>query len=323
MRQLLHYRILILLLVNFSCSNGQRKPIDNLVTHPSWQANYYKYKTNKPNLPAHKIFRLGFEPIDTTLPIDNLSRVEIINANSTSLAFIPETILRLDSLKSLNLTWTNLNYFPRVVFQMPQLISLDFAFRDSCITLDTLAYNFTRLKNLELLSLISCQLRNVPESVTNLKRLKYLNLSQNKIKFLDNRIGNLDSLIELDLSQNKLINLPNDLSKLQSLEQLNLYNNKLTILSETVCQLNNLRDLDFRYNNIKSLPKEILNLKSIESLDFSNNESLNITNEFAKEINRKLPNLKSIVLINTNHTDNQILDLIKIFKDKVIFFVTD
>ena len=306
-----------------SCSDGQNATSNTSTQHPSWQENYYKYKTNKPDVPANKLFRLGFKPEDTVLPIGNLKGVEIINANSTSLAYVPEDIKYLASLKSLNLTWTKLSYFPKVVFEMPQLVSLDFAFRDSSVTVDTLARNFSKLPDLELLSLISCRLRDVPEPVTKLRRLKYLSLSQNSITVLSSSIGRLDSLIELDLSQNKIKSLPSALSNLQLLEELDLYDNKLTSFPLSICQLSSLRDLDFRYNDLKTLPNEILNLKNIQNLNFGNNTNLHITKEFAEQINSKLPNLKTIFLDGTHHTQKEMAELTKVFKDKIIFYLKD
>lgn len=323
MRTVLNINLFTLLVIIASCSNGQNAINNTSSQHPSWQDNYYKYKTNKPDLPADKLFRLGFNPSDTALPVDKLKGVEIINANSTSLAYVPEDIKNLASLKSLNLTWTKLNYFPRAVFEMPQLVSVDFAFRDSSVTVDTLAYNFSKLPDLELLSLISCRLRDVPEAVTNLKRLKYLNLSQNRITVLSSNIGRLDSLIELDLSQNRVESLPSELSNLQHLEELNLYDNKLKVFPLRICQLSSLRELDFRYNDIKTLPNEILNLKSIQNLNFGNNPNLHITKEFAEQINRRLPNLKTIFLDGTHHSDKEMAELTKIFKDKIIFYLKD
>ncbi len=323
MRSLLNINLFIVLLLTISCSNRQDELRNIIIKHPSWQYNYYKYKANKPDVPTDKLFRLGFGPSDTALPVDKLKGVEIIDANSTSLTYVPEEIRNLDSLKSLNLTWTKLNYFPRVVFEMPQLVSLDLAFRDSSIVVDTLAHNFSKLPDLELLSLISCRLSDIPQPVTKLKRLKYLSLSQNIITVPTSSIGRLDSLIELDLSQNKIESLPNELSYLRLLEELNLYDNKLTLFPLSICQLTSLRHLDFRYNDIKTLPDQILNMKSIENLDFGNNINLHITKEFAEQINRRLPNLKTLVLNGTNHTEKEMGKLKKIFKDKIILYLKD
>jgi Leucine-rich repeat (LRR) protein len=311
------------LVVFFSCSTRQDEKNISQKKHPSWQNNYYKYKTNKPDVPEDKLFRLGFEPDDTVLQLEKLKGVEIINANSTSIDYIPENLKTLSSLKSLNLTWTKLDYFPRVVFEMPQLVSLDFAFRDSIVTVDTLTHNFLKLPNLELLSLISCGLRRIPEPITELKRLKYLNLSQNSLRTLSINIGRLDSLIDLDLSQNKIEGLPNELRNLKFLEKLNLYDNSFTSFPISTCNLINLRELDLRYNDIRTLNQEILNLKNIENLDLSNNPNLNISKELAELINKNLSNLKTFYLVDTNHTEREKVELTNIFKHKIIFDLTE
>ena len=118
--------------------------------HPSWQDNFYRYRnTNAPNISSDRFFRLNSSDKDTTITnLLDFPETEIININSSSIKHIPSDITKLKELKALNVTWTDFNKFPRILFELPNLISLDIAFRDTTIVVDTLCYNFKRLKNI-------------------------------------------------------------------------------------------------------------------------------------------------------------------------------
>ena len=309
--------------MSFFCLSGQDKKSNTKKKYPSWKDNYYKYSSNNPVISAKKLFRLQATPSDTTLPVDKLKGVEIINANGAFLTYISESIKDLQSLKSLNLTWTHLNYFPKVVFKMPQLICLDLAFRNSSVIVDTLTHNFSMLPNLELLSLISCKLNDVPDQVTRMRRLKYLDLSQNSIEILSDSIGKLDSLIDLDLSQNKIDHLPGNLRNLKYLENLSLNNNQLTSFPLIIFKLSNLQELDLRNNDIRTLPQDLLQLGNIRILKINNNPNLYISSEFAQQLNKGCPALEKIFLDGTTYRNYEITEFKKIFTSRITFFRND
>ena len=279
----------------------KHKHADTQAIHPAWQDNFYRYRnTNAPNISSERFFRLNSSDKDTTiLNLLQYPKTEIININSSSVRHLPNDITKLKELKALNITWTDFNKFPRIVFELQNLISLDIAFRDTTIVVDTLCYNFTRLKNLELLSLISCNLKDFPLPLTEMKRLKYLSLGVNKIKNITVPISNLDSLLEIDFSQNELTEFPRDLYKLKNLEV-----------------------GDFSNNNISTLPSNIVELKNIKELNLMNNQNFKLSTDMAKQIKQNWTALKSILLVGTNHSEKDIQELNKILPGKLVFFVT-
>lgn len=293
-----NFSILIILFLT-SC---RQKQGDNTLMHPSWQDNFYKYRNiNASNISSDRFFRLNSSDKDTTIRnLLDFPKTEIININSCSVKHIPSDITKLKELKALNITWTDFNKFPRILFELPNLISLDIAFRDTTIVVDTLCYNFQRLKNIELLSLISCGLTNLPLPLTQMRQLKYLGLGVNKIREITSPIGNLDSLIEVDFSQNKLTDLPKDFYKLKNLEV-----------------------ADFSNNDISILPSNIVELNLVREINLMNNPNFKLSPDLAKQIKKNWKNLKTILLVGTNHTESDIKELNEILPGKLVFFVED
>lgn len=289
----------VILTILFLTSCGQEQG-DTAATHPSWQDNFYRYRnTNAPNISSEKFFRLNSSDEDTTISnLLSFPKTEIININSSSIKHLPTDITKLKELKALNITWTDFNHFPRIIFELPNLVSLDIAFRDTTIIVDTLCYNFERLKNLELLSLISCDLTDLPLPLTKMRRLKYLSLGVNKIRVITSPIGNLDSLIEVDFSQNDLTELPKDFFKLK-----------------------NLKVADFSNNNISILPSNIIELNKLKEINLMNNPNFKLSTDLAKQIKKNWKNLKTILLVGTNHTESDIKELNEILPGKIVFFV--
>lgn len=135
--------------------------------------------------------------------------------------------------------------------------------------------------------------------LTEMRRLKYLSLGVNKIREVTSPIGNLDSLIEVDFSQNELTDFPEGFNKLKNLET-----------------------ADFSNNNISILPSNIAELKSVKEINLMNNPNFKLSTDIAKQIKKNWQNLKTILLVGTNHTGNDIKELNEILPGKLVFFLT-
>jgi len=306
---------IFLLILFTTCAN------DNIYkNHPKWQYNYILYKSYKSLYRENKNYVLDFKSGDTILDTKKLMNKEIAIFHNSKLSVISEEIKKNKSLKCLILNGTNLKSFPQVIFEMPQLIRLDFAF--SCNTDRNDSFiEFKKLRNLELLSLSSCSLNDLPEPITELHRLKYLNLSQNKIGDFSCKVGKLDSLIELNLSWNKIQILPKEIANLCFLEILNLSCNKITSFPFVITSLYKLQEIDLSNNDIKELPVEILNLKNLRTINLMSNSKFHLSKEFAIKLKKHLPYLEEIDLVGTFHSDKEIKELMTIPKLKIIFHV--
>ncbi|MFT7352559.1 MAG: Leucine-rich repeat (LRR) protein [Flavobacterium sp.] len=116
--------------------------------------------------------------------------------------------------------------------------------------------DWSKLSNIEYLSLENDHLKELPTFIVNLKKLKVIDLSGNDFKQLPKEFSLLQNLEEIYLNNEKDLDLPNTLSVLSKLPK--------------------LKTLHLENDNIDSLPVEILNLKNLEELYLTNNKLLDI-----------------------------------------------
>ena len=151
-----------------------------------------------------------------------------------------------------------------------------------------------RLKHLEELVMLSCELEafpqtigeyeslkrlklgfnyieSIPESIGKSKCLEKLDLLHNEIKIIPESIGNLTSLKELDLCENKIEKIPDSIGNLSSLEKLSLVSNNIKVIPESMGILTSLKRLNLGENKIEVIPEAIEGLNSLESLSLINN----------------------------------------------------
>ncbi|KAF3787332.1 Disease resistance protein [Nymphaea thermarum] len=139
---------------------------------------------------------------------------------------------------------------------------------------------FTNFKWMRVLSLMKCQIHELPNSIENLSLLKYLDLSFSGVRQLPNSIGKLWNLQTLNLNHSEIEELPNEMGELCNLRYLGLeHTTRLNFIAEGLGKLTNLRTLkrflvcddkgDIRGCNIREL-KDLNKLKghlSVEGLD--------------------------------------------------------
>lgn len=93
-------------------------------------------------------------------------------------------------------------------------------FRDVTIHKDRLEGLFSGLKDLEIISLNGCYLKELPTSVYGLSNLKELYFMDNRVKEISSEIKNLKSLETMDLHANYDLKIPEEILELGNLKYL-------------------------------------------------------------------------------------------------------
>lgn len=243
---------------------------------------------------------------------------------------IPNDILKLNELKSLNLEECEMNKFPNEILNLEKLEKL-YLSRNRIINIPE---QLILLKNLKELYLNNCELKNI-ENIKN-SQLKILHLNENKIYSFQNQLLELKEL-KIEKSELKEINF----SGLLNLEYLFLSNNFIEKLDSSFQQLIYLKKLDLSFNKLKEISIE--KLEEIEEIDLSNNfiekldsfknlkklnkfimknnrlkylsndihetniEQLDLTYNYIKEISKDILNIKSLKYLRLKHNDIDII----------------
>ena len=123
-----------------------------------------------------------------------------------------------------------------------------------------------RLKHLESLYLLGCNIDKVPKAIKNLAVLKKLYLDNNSLKKLPRSLGGLKNLKMLGLPGNQLKKIPNIFASLNNLEYLNLSHNLIKKFNKRLCAINSLKTLYLNNNLLEYIPDCIKNKKNLEKL---------------------------------------------------------
>ena len=247
--------------------------------------------------------------------MENADKVEQLTIGHTLIKKIPESIISMEKLKSVDL-YKNvyLKKIPDFIFQLKNLehISYDNYMKkrlpDSISKKIKVIYVFNgileelpetigELRDLERLECVSNNLHSLPESFGQLEKLWDLRLDKNKLKTLPESFVNLKNLKELNLNSNLLTELP-DVSKLPNLRNIDLNSNKFTEFPKSVCNGKRYQ-ISLGDNNISIFPKEIKHL-NYDRLDLYNN-NLSDLPELPGASPDDLP--PSLYLYNNNFTE--------------------
>lgn len=159
---------------------------------------------------------------------DLIREVQIMNLDFTGIhiqnlpiSFLPESILTLESLRTISITRTLLEEIPDFLNAFNKLKKL--SIHDSEITQISNSYGL--LDKLKSLTITGSGLTNICDTITSLSDLEYLGLGSNFIEFVPSNIKNLKQLKRLDLYNNLLKEIPIELKELNELEILWLNGN--------------------------------------------------------------------------------------------------
>jgi Leucine-rich repeat (LRR) protein len=130
----------------------------------------------------------------------------------------------------------------------------------------------TTFVNLCQLSLKSCHLSVLDDSIGALVNLRELHLPRNSLEALPRGLLSLKKLRNLDVSRNRLLSIPPELGVLYHLEDLNLSRNRIEVLPrDFIAGMVHLKTLNVSNNFIGEIPASITGLEGLESLDVGGN----------------------------------------------------
>ncbi|XP_048601057.1 plant intracellular Ras-group-related LRR protein 4-like isoform X2 [Brassica napus] len=242
------------------------------------------------------------------------------NKLSEQVEWLPDSIGKLSTLTSLDLSENHIVVLPNTIGGLSSLTNLDL--RSNRIT--HLPESIGELINLVSLNLSGNQLSSLPSSFSRLLQLEELNLSCNNLPVLPESIGSLGNLKKLDVETNDIEEIPYSIGGCSSLTELRADYNKLKALPEAIGKITTLEVLSVRYNNIRQLPTTMSSLSSLKELDVSFNElesvpeslcfatalvKLNVGNNFADMVSlpRSIGNLEMLEELDISNNQIRVL----------------
>lgn len=227
--------------------------------------------------------------------IGNLTSLKVLDLSMNDYAYIPKSFGNLTNLKVLDLSATNITTLPESFGNLTNLEEVNF----SSTNMETLPEKFIgKLKKLKrlLLSGNYCLTRLPTEILKSLPELEEIVLKEGEATMIE-YLGNLPKLKALyfDEGCGFLEDFPPSLPGFLTLEYLNLSNiDELEAVPECIGDLTNLKTLILRGCEITVIPEFIVNLSNLKKLDLGECPITKIP-----EFITKLTNLKEIALYGT------------------------
>ncbi|CCG81983.1 Predicted protein [Taphrina deformans PYCC 5710] len=235
------------------------------------------------------------EEIDESL-IDIIGSVATIDLHNNHLAKLPQSLLELSQLTTLNLSDNKLTTdILNLITLLPTLTELNLS-RNKLGGI--LSSKLSKLDQLSRLDLSDNELEAIDYSLTGCTKLQHLNLSGNQLTRLQvSQLSQQTGLVELDASRNKIspalidttltfprlsiLNLShNKIRELQddshvlslpNLTTLSLMQNQLTSIDTILDESKNLINLNIEGNNFTTLPNRLFSLQTLRFVDISDN----------------------------------------------------
>lgn len=138
--------------------------------------------------------------------------------------------------------------------------------------LDMLPVAVCQMRYLQGMSILHCQLRQLPDNIAALKKMKHLFLIKNRLSELPNSLTSLKFLQYLDISDNNINLLPIDFEHLIQLTDLYMDNNTFSVLPAAVTLLPKLIRFSIAGNQLTTLPEVLHNWKKLTRLNLSKNK---------------------------------------------------
>ncbi|WP_372371154.1 leucine-rich repeat domain-containing protein [Candidatus Uabimicrobium sp. HlEnr_7] len=209
-----------------------------------------------------------------------LNSVRKLLAANNSFGQIPESLLLLENLNSLDLSNTRL----KTIFSIGELENLSELYINSN-RLKEIPKDIRKLHLLTMLDVSSNRIESIPAEITftSLSRLK---LHNNFISNIPEELVHLRNLTHLDLSHNKISSLPENIGALKNLEQLYLHNNNITSLPTSIARLRKLKKLNLGNNKLTKIPEEITELVELQVLNLASNEICEIPEQSIQQLHR-------------------------------------
>ncbi|KAK8937082.1 hypothetical protein KSP39_PZI011803 [Platanthera zijinensis] len=196
-----------------------------------------------------------------------LSSLTTLNLSENSLLSLPTAIGFLSSLTELSFRANRITELPNSMGDLLSLSHLNMAANQ----ISSLPMFLGKLVNLVELNCSSNKLSSLPDAIGQLIHLKKLNIEANNIEEIPHTIGNCKSLAEFRADYNHLKCLPEAIGRLEFLEVISVRYNNIKGLPTTVASLSRLREIDASFNELESLPESLCLVTTLVKLNVGNN----------------------------------------------------
>ncbi|CEG45317.1 FOG: Leucine rich repeat [Plasmopara halstedii] len=175
----------------------------------------------------------------------------VLALSNSKLKTLPQELLELSSLRTLDLTCNKLSKLPT---HLNNLLALKTLKVSSNVLIEL--PDMSKLEALTTLVLDNNLLEDIPNALP--PNLIKLSLKGNKLRVIPRSVLDLAHLQELDVSDNAITTLPLDLDTLKELQELNIDGNKLVELPATLGRCSKLKVLSARRNSLVGVSKNAL-----------------------------------------------------------------
>lgn len=193
----------------------------------------------------------------------NMIQLQHLSLNKV-LHAIPNDIMKLTKLITLDLHHNNLTFIPDSLYE---LVNLEyFWLNDNDI--GSISNKIGNLTQLKLLSLAANNLKSLPDSLYELKNLEHLYLGFNELTIISSKIGNLCKLEKIYINNNKIIDIPECIFELPQLRVLNFTNNNIpkTTFDAYIIELVKKKIMENDYENFKKNTTTTVTLKQVQKI---------------------------------------------------------
>lgn len=228
----------------------------------------------------------------------NCWELEDLDLSYTAITNIPDFVFELPKLKKLSYIGCDIKILPNGIGLLSErLLDLSISIdnledADALYTLhnlkkltihgsfDSIPDRIKNLQKIEELTIISVELKKLPETFGFLKRLKKINLvgeigldidPKLDIEQFFSQIAQCEALNSLSIDSYRLHVIPSKVGFLIGLESLCLRNNLLKTVPDELFNLFTLKELDLSINKIKSISPKITKLENLKVLNLSSN----------------------------------------------------
>jgi hypothetical protein len=192
----------------------------------------------------------------TVLPdLSSWSRLGGLKLWSNRLTSLPEWLVTIEHLETLDISFNPGLGLPEILARMPALQSLTSRNLELSELPEALPDSIGNLSSLRRLFTMNVPLVALPESLFALQSLETLQLYNTQLEWIPAAIGQLTSLKSVTLYGKAITALPEEIGLLTALTELHLDVNELTVLPDTLGALQALETLDLADNRFTGVKK--------------------------------------------------------------------
>ncbi|ELP89675.1 leucine-rich repeat containing protein, putative [Entamoeba invadens IP1] len=226
------------------------------------------------------------------LNFGKFTALTLVRFRGNLLSKVPEVLLSLQNLKTLDLSNNSISIVPSRIGEMSNLQEIILGQNK----IESLPDEMSKMTSLVNMTITANRLKDLPSSLSTLTKLTFVDLCNNKFTQFPGVLGKLYSIKTLWLCYNYLSEL-NGIGGMRNLNQLKLLHNNFTHIPKEVLTLTQLYSIEFGDNLIQTIPTEISNLTNLKSIAFTDC----LLKDIPEEITH-LTNLNSLVIVRSRLT---------------------